>query len=229
MLFENYTVVDLSHSLHPNAPTWDNSSGFHFQIGERNDEIKMHTSTGTHIDAPSHFLQEKLTIDSLSFKQLLAPAYVIKVSDRATADYAISPLDIQNHEAAYGPIPENAVVIGCTGWSRYWSDPGKYRNADSNGDMHFPVFSIQAIEYLLDRKIAGIGIDSFAPEPIRSINIVSYPIHNLLFKAGKYIIENLTNLDSLPPKGGYIIALPLKIQKGGEAPARVIGLIPKKR
>lgn len=227
-MFENFTIVDLTHPLNPNVPTWDNLCGFQLKIDENNDEIIMHTSTGTHIDAPSHFLEEKLAIDSLPLKQLLAPLCVINVSDKAIADYAISLDDIQKHESTYGAIVENSMVIGYTGWSRYWSNPTAYRNADENGDMHFPVFSLPAIAYLIDRKIAGIGIDSFSPEPISSSN-PSFPGHKLLFKAGKYIIENVNNADLLPPKGGYIIALPLKIQNGGEAPARVIALMPKRQ
>ena len=50
----------------------------------------------------------------------------------------------------------------------------------------------------------------------------------MLFKEKKYIIENIANGDLLPPKGAYVMALPLKIQNGGESPARVIALISKK-
>jgi kynurenine formamidase len=230
MSFDDFTIVDLSHSLHPGVPTWDDSCGFRLQMGKSDDEndvITMHTSTGTHIDAPSHSLEGKITVDSLPLTQLLGPAYVIDVSDRAIADYAISLADIQNYEATYGPIAENGIVIGYTGWSRYWSDTARYRSVEARGDTHFPVFSTSAIKYLLERKIAGIAIDTFSPDPIRSSNCI-FPNHDLLFKAGKYIIENLTNVDLLPPRGSYIIALPMKIQKGGEAPARVIALIPKK-
>lgn len=227
MIFENFTLVDLSHPLTPTIPTWDNSSGFQLKIGNDNDEITIITSAGTHIDAPSHFLEENLTIDKLPLHQLLVAACVLDVSSKATANYAISLQDVQSYEANYGPIIENSLVIGYTGWSRYWPDAKAYRNADSNGEMQFPVFSIQAIEYLLEKKIAGIGTDCFSPESIRLLN-PSYPIHKMLFKKKKYIIENIANGNLLPPKGAYIIVLPLKVQNGGEAPARVIALIPKK-
>ena len=227
MLLENFTLIDLSHPLSPTIPTWDNSCGFQLKVGIDNDEIIINTSAGTHIDAPSHFLEEQLTIDALPLQQLLVAACVIDVSSRATASYAISLQDIERYEADYGPILENSLIIGYTGWSRYWPDAKAYRNANANGEMQFPVFSIQAIEYLLQRKIAGIGIDCFSPEPIRLSN-PSYPIHQMLFKEKKYIIENIANGNLLPPRGAYILALPLKTQNGGEAPARVIALVPKK-
>lgn len=228
MIFENFTIIDLTHSLSSSIPIWDNSCGFQLEIGTDNDEIVINTSAGTHIDAPAHFFKEKETIDTLSLNKLLAPACVIDVSEKATDDYAISLRDIQNYEAAYGQIEKGCLVVGHTGWSRHWDDAKAYRNVDANGEMHFPTFSIQAIEYLLSKRIVGIGIDSFAPEPIRFSN-PSYPIHELLFKEEKYIIENMANCACLPPKGAYIIALPLKVQKAGEAPARVIALIPKKK
>jgi kynurenine formamidase len=56
----------------------------------------------------------------------------------------------------------------------------------------------------------------------------SYPIHQMLFKEKKYIIENIANGNLLPPRGAYVLALPLKVQNGGEGPARVIALVPKK-
>lgn len=227
MLFENYALVDLSHSLHQEIPTWDDSCGFQLSLGKDNDDIAIHTSSGTHIDAPSHFLQEDLTIDFVPLRQLVAPVHVIDVSAKATADYAISLTDIQSYEAAYGSIGKGNIVVGYTGWSRNWSDPRKYRNVDAKGQMHFPVFSQQAITYLIEKNIAAIGIDSFAPEPIRSSDISQYPIHNQLFKAGICIIENLAHLDRVPPQGAILVALPLKILKGGESPARVIAFIPK--
>jgi len=226
MLFDNFSFVDLTHPLSSTIPTWDNSCGFKLNIGTENDEIVMSTSSGTHIDAPSHFFERKCSVDLLPLKQLLVPVCVIDVSQKAHAHYALSVQDIQTYENVWGKITENCIVLGYTGWSRYWDDPKAYRNMDDEGNMHYPFFSMEAIEYLLARNIAGIAIDSFSPESIK-VSQTSYPLHERLLKAEKYIIENLANGHLLPPKGAYILALPLKIQKGGEAPARVIGLIQK--
>lgn len=226
ILFDNFTLVDLTHPLSATIPTWDNSCGFQLNIGADKDEMVINTSAGTHIDAPSHFFDNKCTIDILPLKQLLAPVCVIDVSTKAHGDYALSLQDIHAYETAFGKIPKNCMVVGYTGWSRFWTDSKAYRNCDENGNMHYPVFSMEAIECLLERGIAGIAIDSFSPELIR-VSQTSFPIHERLLNAEKYIIENLANGHLLSPKGTYMIALPLKVQKGGEAPARVIGLIPK--
>ena len=221
-LFDKFTMIDLTHSLASNIPTWDGSIGFRLQTEGENDQIIMNTSTGTHMDAPSLFFEKGTTIDSLALQELLVSACVLDVSKKVSASYVISIEDILEYETQYGPISENSLVIGYTGWSRYWSNPVAYRNADEKGIAHFPTFSIQSIEFLLTRKIAGIAIDTLALESLSS----TFPGHKLLLKAGKYIIENIANVFLLPPKEAYVIALPMKIQKGFEAPARVIGLVP---
>ncbi len=78
---------------------------------------------------------------------------------------------------------------------------------------------------LLQRNISGIGIDTFSPDPAIQED---YPVHHLMLKAGKFQIENLKHIEQLPASGALLIALPIKIQNGTEAPARVIALAPNK-
>lgn len=221
MLFDNYTIIDLTHTLIPNAPTWHNNPGFRFQ----NDEIVMMVNTGTHIDAPALFINGAETAAEIPLKQLLLPACVLDVSKKTDANYQIAAEDVHHYEASHGKIPPGSIAIGCTGWSARWPDSKKYRNADNSGRTHFPTFSFGAIELLFERKIAAIGIDTLALEPLFS----TFPGHKLLLNGGKYIIENLANCQKLPPKGAYVITLPMKIPEASEAPARVIGLIPNKQ
>lgn len=216
--FGQFKVIDLTHSLSSRIPSWDGS--IPFQVDDE-DRINMLTSAGTHIDAPSLFSQKGKTVDQLSFDQLFGPAHVLNVSKEASSSYEISRTSVEHYEAKYGPILENSIVVGFTGWDRHWANPRAYRNADSIGQGRFPAFSLSAIEALLERKVAGIAIDTLAIEPLDS----AFPCHNLLLGEGKYIIENIANAALLPPKGGYILALPLKIAQGSEAPARVIGFI----
>src|SRR5262249_52760821 len=111
-----------------------------------------------------------------------------------------------------------------TGWHKRWDKPSEYRNSDNNGIMHFPGFAPSTIEFLLERNVSGIGIDTLSPDGSN----LDFPVHHLLLGAGKFIIENLTNLDELSPIGGYIIALPPKIKDATEANLRVVALLPYK-
>lgn len=222
MIFNRFKVVDLTHTLSPEMPTWNGVCGFQLK---NDDEIIAYTSGGTHIDAPS--MQASFgtskgdSIAALSLETLIVPVCVLDVSSKAHAHYQISVEDVREYEAVFGTFPKNSLVIGYTGWSVRWPDAKAYRNADTGGCPRFPTFAVEAVQLLLERNIVGIGTDAFSPDPFDS----DYPVHKLLFKTGKYIIENMANCSSLPPKGAYVIALPIKLQ-GQEAPARVIGLIP---
>lgn len=217
-LFQKANIIDLTHPLSSHIPSWNGSVAFTL---EDEDHISMLTSAGTHIDAPASFFEKGKTIDRLSFQQLFGPAAVLDVSKKAEANYQIQPRDVEEYEERYGSIPENSIVIGYTGWSRFWKDPKAYRNEDSKGHAHFPTFAVSTIDLLLKRKVAGVAIDTLALESLHS----SFPAHRLLLGADKFIIENIANVSKLPPKGASIFTLPLNIEKGHEAPARVIGLM----
>jgi len=205
-------IIDLTHSLNKKIPTWDGSCGFDL-TGK---QILIKTSTGTHIDAPVYMSSSGLSVETLPLEQLVVPACVIDLSKTATAEKVISPEDIHYFETFHGTIPPNSLVIAYTGWSRHWPNEKAYRNG-----MLFPVFGVEAIELLLTRNIAGVAIDTLTLEKLGG----SYPCHRLLMDAGKYIIENIAHCSQMPPMGAYVAALPLKIENGQEAPARVIGFI----
>ncbi len=229
MFFEDFSIIDLTHPLSSQVPTWNGSCGFHLEVKLDYDQtfrvqqIKMHAGIGTHIDAPSHRIQGGSAIDDLPLQQLIAPACVIDVSTKAHEDYEISLEDIEHYEKQFGLVPEHSLVIGYTGWSRYWQSPDQYRNEDANGQMHFPVFSKEAAELLLQRNVVGIAIDTLSPDCLDH----SFPVHKIILGAEKYIIENIADCSLLPPKGAMVIALPIRAQNATEAPIRIVGLVKK--
>lgn len=220
-------IVDLTHTLAENVATWPGSEPFQRKLavdypqGCRVYNYCQAAGVGTHIDAPVHFIPEGRSIDNLKLVELVVPACVIDVRQQVAvaADYAISKADIISWEQQYGLIPTNSAVLALTGWSERWHDTKLYRNMDANGVMHFPGFSVEAAEFLVERKIAAVGIDTLSPD---SGNQLDFPVHHVLLGADKYIIENLTNLAQLPPVDAILCALPMKIAGGTEAGARVI-------
>ncbi len=230
MPLEQFKLVDLTHPLNDQVPTWNGSCGFCLELKQdydrvfRVNQIKMHSGIGTHMDAPSHRFQGGASISEIPLEQLIVRACVIDVSEKADANYEISVQDVEIYERAHGIIPKDALVIGYTGWERFWSDSAAYRNVDENGTMHFPAFSATAVEILLKRDIAGIAIDTLSPDCLDS----SFPVHRLMLGAGKYIIENIANCSQIPEKGSYIIALPLRAEASTESPIRAVALIPNK-
>ncbi len=224
----SFQTIDLTHSLSPTVPTWSGDCGFQDRVivdypeACRVQAIEMNAGTGTHLDAPAHFIPGAKTIAELPLEEGIAPLIVIDVSKKAHADYYISAEDLRDFETQHGKIKAESWVIGYTGWDRYWQDPALYRNVDAAGKMHFPGFSSEAADYLLERKIKGLGIDSLSPDCLD----LSFPVHYLILGAGKMIAENLSNCQKLPPVGAYGFFLPIKTVGGTEAVMRALALVP---
>jgi kynurenine formamidase len=227
-VLKDFELIELTQLLSPEAPTWNGSCGFCLEVKKDYDrifrvqQIKMHAGVGTHMDAPSHRFPEGISIHQIPLDQLIAPLCVLDLSEQMRADLAISAKDVQDYETGYGKIPAGALVIGYTGWSRFWDNKAAYRNEDRNGQIHFPCFTADAAELLLERNIAGLGIDTLSPDCLDP----SFPVHKLILGAGKYIIENVASCAKLPAKGAFALALPLYAEGCTEAAVRLIALKP---
>lgn len=218
-----FKMIDLTHTITPAIATWDGGCGFQHEIkhdyddsGIRVQKLKMNAGIGTHMDAPAHFIKNAKSIAELSLNELIAPCVRIDISTKAHANYSMSIKDIYEFEAECGLIKPGSFVIIYTSWSRFWSDPEKYRN-----NLSFPDISKDAAELLLDRKVSGIGIDTLSPDCLKD----DFWVHKIILGAGKYIVENIANAKDLPPVGSYSLSLPIKVAEGTEAPVRLIGLI----
>lgn len=228
-ILSSYHIVDLTHPLDEHAPTWNGSCGFRSEIkmdyeqGLRVLAYKCHAGVGTHMDAPSHFIPEANNIGDILLKNLIVPCTVLNLSSRRSGDLVVSSKQILEFEKQFGKIPEDSLFFVHTGWAAFWSKPDQYRNLDESGQMHFPTLSKDAAELLLERNIVGVGIDTLSPDPQGS----QFPVHHLILGKGKYIVENVANLDQMPSIGAYAINLPLNIRFGAESPVRLIGLVPK--
>ena len=229
-MIPGFDIIDLSHQINEHIPTWDGDVAFEKKTVmdypasvARVMHYSMIANAGTHIDSPSHFIEEAPEVHHLNLNNLCVPIHLIDVRAKAHADYMISLEDITIYEQKHGRIQPGTILIGLTGWDKYWADAKKYREEDSNGDIHCPGFAAEVGPFILERNLVGLGIDTFSPDG----SDMSFPLHLLLLGKEKYLIENLTNLSKLPPIGAYLIALPLKIEGAAESPIRAIALVPK--
>lgn len=228
-----YTIIDLTHTITPSIPLWPGSDPFsmkirydYHEVGCRAAAYSFVAGTGTHMDAPAHFIKGAPTIDALPAHTLIAPLCLIDVSEKARSnqDYTLQPSDLHAWEKQYGQIPASSIVVMRSDWSKRWPDLKAFLNEDQEGKKHFPGFSTQAAQLLLERNVAGIGIDTFS---LDAGIATTFPVHHLMLAQGIFFIECLTNLDQLPPHGAFICALPLNIADAPECPARVVALIPR--
>jgi kynurenine formamidase len=188
---------------------------------------------GTHIDSPIHFAEGKQTVDEIPIERLVGPAVVINVSEKALADpdYLVGVEDFTNWEKEHDEVPEGSIVLLNTGYAQFWPDRVKYMGTDKRGpeavkDLHFPGLDPKAAEWLVEnRSIKAIGLDTPSIDYGQSQLFES---HRILFKENIPAFENVANLDKLPPKGAFVIALPMKIKRGSGGPLRIIANIPDK-
>jgi kynurenine formamidase len=187
---------------------------------------------GTHVDAPIHFAKNGRTVDQIPLGEWIGPAVKIDVTEKCekNRDYLLSIDDIKKWEKKYGKIPEGAWVIMYTGIdTKYYPDKKKVLGTDKTGEealpeLSFPGFSPESVEFLIkERKIIGIAIDTPSIDYGKSKD---FKAHQILFGADKPALENIANLDKLPPSGAVLYVIPMLIKNGTGAPARVFAIIP---
>jgi kynurenine formamidase len=183
---------------------------------------------GTHLDAPLHFAAGGRSTEQIPLEQLIAPAVVIDVVAKAAADrdYRLTSEDVLQFEKQYGRIAAGSIVLLRTGWSRHWPNAKAYLGDDTPGDaskLSFPSFGVDSAKLLVEGRRAGaLGIDTASIDYGRSTDFM---VHRIAAAQNVPGLENLTNLDQLPPVGGTLIALPMKIEGGSGGPLRAVALI----
>lgn len=224
-------ILDLTHILNDKTPTYGGErDAFRYEnLADRKKDgyasgaFRIPEHFGTHVDAPAHFIDGKETVERIKVKNFIAPAVVIDIRAKveANTDYQLTAADIQEFEKG-GAIQEGAAVLLLTGWDKRYNEPEKYRNADAAGVLHFPGFSLEAIQYLLKNpKIVALGIDTLSIDFGASKNFQG---HKISHGSGLYHIENMTNLDKLPARGAVIFVGVLPIEGGSGGPARIIAI-----
>ena len=231
-MLNNAKVVDLTIPLGTDIIMWPGAPSPEMETvvtvahdGYFARKVSFFEHTGTHFDAPCHFIEGKATVEQIPASSLVRPAVVIDISAEIgnDADAVLTLEHVKSFEAKNGIIPKNAAILLRTGWEDFNTDSIKY--AGPEGDLHFPGFGVEAAKYLVnDREAAGLGIDTLGIDPG---NKSDFPVHSQVsHPKGLWHLENLQNLKSLPPIGSWIVVGVLPLVGGSGSPARVIALVP---
>lgn len=187
--------------------------------------VSFFEHTGTHFDAPCHFIDGAKTVDKIPASELVRAAVVIDISARigSDADGELLLSDVEEFEKRHGRIPSDAAILLRTGWEEFNSDSLRYAGAP--GDLRFPGFGVEASKFLVnERKAVAFGTDTLGIDPGAA---TSFPVHSqVTHPAGLWHLENLQNLSQLPPLGAWIVVGVLPLVGGSGSPARVIALVP---
>jgi kynurenine formamidase len=233
-------LVDLTYAFDENTLYWPNSpSAFQLQslfYGKAaggyfysSNAFAAPEHGGTHLDAPIHFSATGATLDQLPLSRLIAPAVVIDVTAAAGADsdYRLTVEDVRAWESRNGLIPSGAIVLLRTGWGSRYGDRKAYFGDDTPGatnNLHFPSYGAEAARLLVtERKVAAIGVDTASIDYGRSADFI---VHQIASAANVPGFENVANLERVPERGSWVIALPMKIAKGSGAPLRIVAVVP---
>lgn len=237
-----YEIVDLTHPFNEETIYWPTSptsfeldtlaygrtpgsffySAFAFSTPEHG---------GTHLDAPIHFAEGAHTVDQIPLERLVGPAVVLDIAAQADADpdYRLTSDDVRAWEAEHGRVPEGAIVLLRTSWSRHWPDRRRYLGDDTPGDatnLRFPSYGEDAARLLVEeRRVAALGADVASIDYGRSTDFL---VHRVAAARNVPGLENLNALERLPPTGALAFALPVLIEGGSGGPARVIALVPRR-
>jgi kynurenine formamidase len=177
---------------------------------------------GTHVDAPGHFTLGGRLAPELRPSELVVPAVVIDIADRAAQDpdTVVTVEDLRAFERRHGRIPRDAAVLMYSGWGAKVGDADAYRGADAAGTLHFPGFGADACEWLLRRRgIRSLGVDTLSIDPGNS---TTFDTHLTLTGADRYGLENLANLDRIPRRGATIFVGLIPYEQGSGGQARIL-------
>lgn len=182
---------------------------------------------GTHMDSPVHYGKGKMTTHEIPIDQLIGEAVLVDVSKKVgnNADYQASLEDFKTWERQHGQIPTQSILLLYTGWSRYYPDKKTYLGTETKNTsmLHFPGLHPAATKWLVDkRRIKAFGLDTASLDYGQSRFSET---HRILFEQNIPGLENLANLDKLPPRGFFIIGLPLRIRGGSGAPMGIVALL----
>ena len=205
-------IIDISLPLTESIVTWPGDPPF--QIKRRHDlnngddatvsELSLGAHTGTHIDAPAHFIAGGPGVESLDLQNLIGPVVVLDVDDEVE--------EITDSVLANLGIPDNAerLLFRTANSQRRLSEQAAFSE-------DFVAISEAGARWLAARGIRLIGIDYLSIAPFAD----GVPPHKILLEAGVILVEGL-NLSNVTPGDYELICLPLKIVGAEAAPARAV-------
>ena len=192
--------------------------------------IRTGEHTGTHFDAPNHWVtgRDGDDVASVPVRRLVGPAAVLDFSDRVAEDpdFLLEVEHVQEWQAAHGPLPEGGWLLYRTGWDTRAFSQEDFLNADEDGP-HTPGISPECARWLAEQApVIGLGVETVGTDAGAAHSFdPPFPCHAALMGSGKYGLTQLQNLDRLPPTGALLVAAPLPIVSGSGSPARVLALV----
>jgi kynurenine formamidase len=196
------------------------------------DVLELGEHTGTHLDAPVHWItgRDGADVASIPAGRLAGPVVVVDRTEAVAADpgYLLTAEELDAFAAEHGPIPPGSWLLLRTGWSARAGDEAAFLNAGAEGPVT-PGPDAGAARWLADHPalvgfaVETVGIDAGAAGGFDP----PFPAHHFLLGGDRYGLTQLANADALPATGAMIVVAPLKLVGGTGSPARVLAFVPR--
>ncbi|MCZ3387423.1 MAG: cyclase family protein [Actinomycetia bacterium] len=220
----NLRVIDLTRPLDETSSLWPGippmvveSTETIERDGSFSRRLTLDEHSGTHFDAPSHFLEGAAHVADVPASQLVRPLHVVDFTHRSKddPDAELTPNDLKEHEAVHGPMGAGSVVFLRTDWPELsGSEP-----------LRFPGFGIEAATLLAERGVVGLGTDTLGIDAGRATD---FPVHrDVTLPRGIWHVENLTNLGAVPSSGAWAVVGVPRVAGASGFPARVLAIVPE--
>ena len=194
------------------------------------DVLELGEHTGTHLDAPVHWItgRDGEDVASIPAARLVGPAVVIDRTAEVAEDpgYLLTADDLEAYEAEHGTIAAGSWVLFRTGWGARANDEAAFLNAGPDGPVT-PGPDVEAARWLAEHPgIVGFGVETVGIDAGAAGGFdPGFPAHNFLLGAGRYGLTQLANLDALPATGALVVVAPLKLVGGTGSPVRVLAFV----
>jgi kynurenine formamidase len=213
-------IYDLSHPLNNNTLAYPGDPHYTAKRfatiaddGCETHSISLCSHTGTHIDAPSHFIQGGLTVDQIPLSKLVGPAVLIDLSNNIKPKQKITWEDIVPYAKELKP---GVIVLICTGWYEKWGTKEYYDH---------PFLMKDVAQEFVSRGVRTIAVDFLNPDEtvLKGETEHGFIFHGIVLGAGGFIVENMTNMKSLIGLSNlHVSLLPLKLEGIDGSPIRAI-------
>ena len=204
-------IYDITIPIHPGMPVWPGDSGVRIEqessiasgANANVSRLELGAHTGTHVDAPYHFVPTGVTLEAVPLEAFVGPAWVAEILGTNLVTAA--------HLESAGIPPDTRRVLFKTDNTRIWE------RAEGAFERDFVALSPDAAQFLVDRDVSLVGIDYLSIAPFGD----SRPTHQILLGAGVVVLEGV-DLRAVAPGAYSLYCLPLKLVGVDGAPARAI-------